>query len=145
MEASTRKVDAAIAANDYGSLTVIFSTSGMSDLGQGEQRALCGYLVKKAVTTPNFLPAAFATPLMSVLSTSLSNLPTVVEHAADSTLRQMLFDYLVNEEGDYSGAATILGGMRMESESNSPYYKSPADTCDGKHDFLCLSMFVLVE
>jgi len=130
MEASTRKVDAAIAANDIGSLTVVFSPSGMSDLGQGEQRALCGYLVKKAVTTPNFLPAAFATPLMAVLSTCLSNLPTVVEHAADSTLRQMLFDYLVNKDGDYSGAARILGGMRMESEAGSPYYKSPADTCD---------------
>lgn len=137
METSTRKVDAAIAANDIGGLTVIFSHSGMSSLGQGEQRALCGYLVKKAVVTPNFLPAAFETPLMDVLSNCLSNLPTVVEHAADSTLRQMLFEYLVEKQDDYSGAARILGGMRMESDANSPYYKSPADTCDGKGCVLC--------
>ena len=135
MESLTRKVDAAIASNDDASLSEIFSPTGMTSLGQGEQRALCGYLVKKAVTTPNFLPKAFQT-LKPVLTSCLGNLPMTVDNAADSTLRLMLFDYLVNEESDYSTAARLLGGMRMESEPNSIYFKTPAETCDGK--FACM-------
>ena len=51
---------------------------------------------------------------MHVMSMALSNLPSVVENAADNKLRQMLFDYKVNEDEDYSGAARILADMRME-------------------------------
>ena len=131
MDLFTRKVDAAIASNDEVTLSQIFSPSGMTPLGQGEQRALCGYLVKKAVTTPNFLPAAFKN-LTPIFTSCLSNLPMVVDHAADSTLRIIMFDYLVNEESAYSAAARILGGMRMDSDPNSTYYKTPAETCDGK-------------
>eukprot|EP00541_Cyclophora_tenuis_P000962 CAMPEP_0116547530 /NCGR_PEP_ID=MMETSP0397-20121206/3830_1 /TAXON_ID=216820 /ORGANISM="Cyclophora tenuis, Strain ECT3854" /LENGTH=301 /DNA_ID=CAMNT_0004072075 /DNA_START=203 /DNA_END=1108 /DNA_ORIENTATION=+ len=42
----------------------------------------------------------------------------------------MLFDYKVNKEEDYAGAARILGGMRMEDVVGSPYYKTRADMCD---------------
>lgn len=132
METYTRNVDTAIAAGDEAGLAGIFSPSSMAVLGQGEQRALCGYLVKKAVLTPNFLPAAFSGSLMPILQECLSNLPTVVENAADSKLRHTMFDFLVTEQDDYSGAARILGSMRMEVDANSPYYKSPADTCDGE-------------
>ena len=136
MEFFTRKVDAAIASNDEAALCQIFSPTGMTSLGQGEQRALCGYLVKKAVTTPHFLPMAFKN-LIPVFTSCLSNLPLVVDNAADSTLRIMMFDYLVSEESAYSAAARILGGMRMDSDPNSTYYKSPAETCDGTLYLLC--------
>lgn len=139
MEFFTRKVDAAIASNDEAALCQIFSATGMTSLGQGEQRALCGYLVKKAVTTPHFLPMAFKN-LIPVFTSCLSNLPLVVDNAADSTLRIMMFDYLVSEESAYSAAARILGGMRMDSDPNSTYYKSPAETCDGRSYLLCSSI-----
>jgi len=54
-----------------------------------------------------------------------------VEGAADNTLRQLLFDYKVNEEDDYSTAASILSGVRMEStDESSVYYMSPLERCD---------------
>lgn len=124
-----RKVDEAVASNDYATLCMIFTPTGMSTLGQGEQRALCGYLVKKAVTSPEFLCTGFDS-LTPVLTSCLGNLPMVVDNAADSTLRALMFDYFVNEKGEYSSAARILGGMRMESEPNSIYYKTPAQMCD---------------
>jgi hypothetical protein len=47
----------------------------------------------------------------------------------------LMFDYFVNEKGEYSEAARILVGMRMESEPNSIYYKTPAEMCDGTSYF----------
>ena len=134
METFIRKVDEAVASNDCATLCMIFSSTGLSSLGQGEQRTLCGYLVKKAVTSPEFLSVAFDN-LTEVLTSCLGNLPMTVDNAADSTLRTLMFDYLVNEKGDYSSAARILVGMRMESETNSIYYKSPAEMCDGTFYF----------
>jgi hypothetical protein len=146
MDALMRKVDEAVASNDYATLCMIFTPTGMSTLGQGEQRALCGYLVKKAVTSPEFLCTGFDS-LTPVLTSCLGNLPMVVDNAADSTLRALMFDYFVNEKGEYSSAARILGGMRMESEPNSIYYKTPAQMCDGKLCFkvmLNASYFIII-
>jgi hypothetical protein len=134
MDAFIRKVDEAVASNDYATLCLIFSPTGMSTLGQGEQRAVCGYLVKKAVTSPEFLCTGFDS-LTPILTSCLGNLPMVVDNAADSTLRSLMFDYFVNEKGEYSSAARILGGMRMDSEPNSIYYKTPAQMCDGTFCF----------
>lgn len=54
-----------------------------------------------------------------------------MEGAADNTLRQLLFDYKVNEEDDYSTAARILSGVRMEAtDESSVYYMSPLERCD---------------
>jgi hypothetical protein len=131
MESLTRLIDSAIASKDDSGLNQIFSPSGgFGSLGQGEQRALCGYFIKKAVLTANYLPAAFATQ-MNLFLQCLNNLPTVVEQAADSNLRFLLFDYLV-EQQDYTGGARILAGMRLETDPTSVYYKSAADTCDGE-------------
>ena len=134
METFIRKVDEAVASNDCATLCMIFSPNGMSSLGQGEQRTLCGYLVKKAVSSPEFLRVAFDN-LTPVLTSCLGNLPMMVDNAADSTLRALMFDYFVNEKGEYSEAARILVGMRMESEPNSIYYKTPAEMCDGTSYF----------
>jgi hypothetical protein len=133
MDNLTRSLDSAIGSNDYNALAGIFQARSMQTLGQGEQRSLAGYFVRAAVASGTFLPAAFASPeVMHVVATSLGNLPSAVESAADNKLRQMLFDYKVNEEEDYSGAARVLAGMRMEDVEGSTYYMTAADRCDGK-------------
>lgn len=54
-----------------------------------------------------------------------------MEGAADNILRQRIFDYKVNEEEDYSTAARILSGLRMEANDvSSVYYMSPIERCD---------------
>ena len=73
---------------------------------------------------------------MTVINTTLNHLPPHgVDNAADNTLRNLLFDYLLNEEEDYSGAARILSGVRMDGDgeeegSMSVYYMPPIDRCD---------------
>mmetsp|Transcript_9382 Transcript_9382/g.14483 ORF Transcript_9382/g.14483 Transcript_9382/m.14483 type:complete len:390 (-) Transcript_9382:184-1353(-) len=131
MESYQNRVDEAVLSNDWNTLSSIFGAGGNLSLGQGEQRALCGHFIKRAIENDGFLPGAFDAPgMMNIFSTCLANLPTVVENASDSILRQQLFDHLVNQKDEYSGAARILGGMRMETDSNSVYYKDPAERCD---------------
>lgn len=133
MESYQNRLDEAVLSNDWNTLSSIFGAGGNLSLGQGEQRALCGHFIKRAVENDGFLPGAFDAPgMMNIFSTCLANLPTVVENASDSILRQQLFDHLVNQKDEYSGAARILGGMRMETDSNSVYYKDPAERCDGE-------------
>ena len=134
MESLARVVDAAIQKNDYASLGGVFSygPSSWQSLGQGEQRSLAAHLVKSAVGCPGFLPKAFeSAQMMQILLEALGNLPTTVEGAADNKLRQMIFDYKVNEENDYSAAARVLAGMRMEDDRGSVYFTDPAAKCDG--------------
>jgi hypothetical protein len=134
MDSLIRRIDSAIASSDDAKILEIFSSSlnpnCIGSLGPGEQRAVCGHLVTKAVTTPNYLPRAFGR-LTTVFSSCLSNLPAVIEQAADSELRLKMFEYLVHEKSEYSKAAHILGAMRMDSEPNSVYYRTPAEKCDG--------------
>ena len=54
---------------------------------------------------------------------------TGVELAADNKLRELIFDYKINEESDFSVAARILGGKRMED--SGVYSTTPAEKCDG--------------
>jgi len=68
--------------------------------------------------------------MLNVMSVALGHLPSTVENAADSKLRQMLFEYKVNEDEDFSGAARILGNIRMDDIDGSVYYVSPAEKCD---------------
>ena len=68
---------------------------------------------------------------MDVITTTLAHLPPTVDNAADNTLRQKIFDFKVNEEEDYSTAARILAGLRMEGEDESSvYYLPPIERCD---------------
>lgn len=61
---------------------------------------------------------------------TLNHLPPSVENAADNILRQKLFDFKVNEEEDYSTAARILSGLKMEENEESIYYMPAIDRCD---------------
>ena len=137
METFIRKIDTAVRSVDYGSLSDVFSfgPSSWQSLGQGEQRSLASYLIKTVVRSPSFLPKAFASSqMLNVFLECLKHLPaTPVEDAADNQLRQMIFEYYVNEEGDYSAAASVLSGMRMDGEKGSVYYFAAADKCDGKY------------
>ena len=134
MEGFIQTINQAVPSHNYAAIAAIFSVgpSSWQSIGQGEQRSLAAHLIKTAVTTPGFLPQAFASgQMMHVLMETLTHLPTTVDGAADNKLRQMLFDYKVNEEGEYSAAARILAGMRMEDDTASVYYTNPAEKCDG--------------
>jgi COP9 signalosome complex subunit 4 len=133
MDQFSQTIESAIASNDYTSLARVFGHGPQSfqSMGQGEQRSLAAFFLKTAVNSKTFLPAAFSSAqAMGAFEVALPQLPATVENAADSKLRQMMFDYKVNEEEDYSGAARILGGMRMETTPESVYYLSPAEMCD---------------
>lgn len=133
MDSFTRTIDASIQSNDYTSLATVFSfgPSSWQSVGQGEQRSLAAHFIKSAIAAPGFLPNAFTSgQMMNVMLEALNHLPTTVEGAADNKLRQMIFEYKVNEEGDYSAAAKVLAGMRMEDNEESVYYTKPEDKCD---------------
>jgi hypothetical protein len=136
MERFIGLIDSSVQSVDYGTLASVFSfgPSSWQSLGQGEQRSLASYMIKTAVGSPSFLPKAFgSTQMMNVFLETLKHLPaSPVEGGADNQLRQMIFDYYVNEEGDYSAAANVLSGMRMDGEQGSVYYFNAAEKCDGK-------------
>lgn len=129
-----QKVDLAIQTSNYATLAAVFSPYGATSwqtLGQGEQRTLAAFLVKRAVATPDFLPKAFESEeAMQAMTVALGHLPPTVENAADNSLREKMFEYKVNEEEDYRGAAGVLAGLRMEDVDTSVYYMSPAERCD---------------
>lgn len=134
MEGFAQTIDQSIKNNDFGEISSIFSfgPSSWQSIGQGEQRSLAAHFIKAAVNAPGFLPNAFSSgQMLNVFMEALGHLPTTVEGAADNKLRQLLFDYKVNEEGEYAAAARILAGMRMEDDPNSVYYTKPAEKCDG--------------
>ncbi|OEU09570.1 hypothetical protein FRACYDRAFT_271387 [Fragilariopsis cylindrus CCMP1102] len=69
--------------------------------------------------------------MMNVFLETLKHLPTTpVDGAADNKVRQQIFEYNINEQGDYSAAAAVLSGMRMDDDKGSVYYFSAADKCD---------------
>eukprot|EP00566_Odontella_aurita_P011855 CAMPEP_0113579290 /NCGR_PEP_ID=MMETSP0015_2-20120614/29990_1 /TAXON_ID=2838 /ORGANISM="Odontella" /LENGTH=389 /DNA_ID=CAMNT_0000483261 /DNA_START=182 /DNA_END=1348 /DNA_ORIENTATION=+ /assembly_acc=CAM_ASM_000160 len=129
-----QKVDLAVHTSNYATLSSVFSAYGENSwqtLGQGEQRTLAAMFVKRAVSSSDFLPKAFGSEeAMRAMTVALGHLPPTVENAADNTLRQMMFEFKVNDEEDYRGAAGVLAGLRMEDVDGSVYYMSPADRCD---------------
>uniref|UniRef100_A0A7S4HJ03 Uncharacterized protein n=1 Tax=Odontella aurita TaxID=265563 RepID=A0A7S4HJ03_9STRA len=131
-----QKVDLAVHTSNYATLSSVFSAYGENSwqtLGQGEQRTLAAMFVKRAVSSSDFLPKAFGSEeAMRAMTVALGHLPPTVENAADNTLRQMMFEFKVNDEEDYRGAAGVLAGLRMEDVDGSVYYMSPADRCDGE-------------
>ena len=135
METFIGLIDNAVQSVDYESLANVFSfgPSSWQSLGQGEQRSLASYLIKTAIGSTSFLPKAFVcSQMMNVFLETLKHLPaTPVEGAADNRLRQMMFEYYVNE-GDYSAAASVLSGMRMDGDEDSVYHFSADKKCDGK-------------
>mgnify|MGYP000470232396 CR=1 FL=1 len=136
MDALIRTIDTAIAKNDYSSLIGVFSDvngpAAWHSVGQGEQRSVAAHFISAAMSAPSFLPNALAdSEMQDVMVVALGHLPSTVPNGADNSLRQQLFDYKVNKEGDYAGAARILGGMRMEDDATSVYNMSPDQRCDG--------------
>ena len=136
MDEFVQKINACVQNQNYHGLQMVFAggPSSWQSLGQGEQRSLSAHFIHTAVSSPTFLSQGMSNgAMMDVFLTALGHLPTTpVENGADNKLRQMIFDYKVNEDGDYSAAARVLSGMRMEDDSNSVYYFDPADKCDGK-------------
>lgn len=134
MDALTQRIDAAISQSDYKTLSAVFGSYGSfswQSLGQGEQRTLASHFIRAAVAASSFLPAAFGShDAMAAMEAALGCLPPVVDGAADSVLRRMLFEYKVNEEDDYTGAARVLSGMRMEDSEGGVYFVGAADKCD---------------
>ena len=138
MDSLPATIDTAIRNNDYGTLSMVFSSYGASSwqsLGQGEQRSLAAHFVKSAVAASGtFLPKAFGSAeMMRVMTEALGHLPSTVEGAADNKLRQLIFEYKVNEESDYAVAARILAGMRMEDDEDHVYYTKLNDVVHPVH------------
>mmetsp|Transcript_33720 Transcript_33720/g.61972 ORF Transcript_33720/g.61972 Transcript_33720/m.61972 type:complete len:247 (-) Transcript_33720:256-996(-) len=131
MESLTQSVATAIQSSDYARLSDIFASQWQS-LGQGEQRTLASHFIKTAIASPSFFPDAFrSSQIMTVITTTLNHLPPTVENAADNTLRQKIFDFKLNDEEDYSTAARMLAGLRMEeNDEGSVYYMPPIERCD---------------
>lgn len=135
MDNLTRKVQTAIQQNDFATLMAVFTGFGpdsWQNVGQGEQRSLASDFICQAVSNPSFLEQAVANAEMEdALLQALNHLPATVPNAADNKLRQALFHAKVsNEDADYSGAARILAGMRMEDETSSVYYTSKVQKAD---------------
>jgi len=141
MESLAQAVTTAIQTSNYSSLSTIFSPDPTTtppssetwhSLGQGERRQLSSHFIQTSTASPTFYPQAFHSPqIMTVISTTLAHLPPAVEGAADSVLRQRIFDFQVNEREDYATAAKFLSGMRMEDrEESSVYYMDAIDRCD---------------
>ena len=143
MDSLTQAIDNAVMSKDYTSLCNLFSdfasssTLSWQSVGQGEQRSLSAYFIQKATSTSGFLPDAFRhAAMMQVMTKALGHLPTTVDKAADNTLRQQMFEYLINNgdsnggEPDYVEAARILSGMRMEEDTESVYYMTEAARTD---------------
>lgn len=133
MDRFPQAIDSAVQAKDYQTLSQIFSfgPDSWQAVGQGEQRSLAAHFIKSAVTSPGFLPTSFSSKsMMHVMLETLSHLPSTVDGAADNKLRQKIFDYKVNEDGDYSAAARVLAGIRMEDNQESVYYMKPEEKCD---------------
>ncbi|CAB9513371.1 signalosome complex subunit 4 [Seminavis robusta] len=135
MDALSRTIDAAVQKHDYPALIGVFTDSNgpakWHNVGQGEQRSVAAHFIQTAVASGTFFPRAFDNAdVVQVVIIALGHLPSTVPNAADNKLRHMLFDYKVNTEGDYAGAARILGGTRMEDDPTSVYHTSPAEKCD---------------
>mmetsp|Transcript_20834 Transcript_20834/g.45151 ORF Transcript_20834/g.45151 Transcript_20834/m.45151 type:complete len:408 (-) Transcript_20834:180-1403(-) len=141
MDRLTQVINTAVPAKDYGTLSRVFSDhfgspDSWQSVGQGEQRSLAAHFIVRATSEPGFLPAAFSSAeMMRVMTSVLGHLPATVDNAADNQLRQLLFDYLISgqdgNDPDFSGAARVLAGMRMEADdTNNVYYMSAANRTD---------------
>lgn len=135
MDDLTGKIQSATQANDFATLSAIFTGFGpgsWQSVGQGEQRSLASDFICQAVSNASFLEQAVKNPEMEdAFLQALSHLPATVPNAADSELRQALFDAKVGtEDPDYSGAARILAGMRMEDDVSSVYFMSKVEKAD---------------
>lgn len=135
MDNLTRKIQSATQANDFATLSAVFTEFGPNSwqsVGQGEQRSLASDFICQAVSNPSFLEQAVNSPEMEqTFLQVLGHLPATVPNAADNKLRQALFDAKVStEDPDYSGAARILAGMRMEDDVSSVYFTSKVEKAD---------------
>jgi COP9 signalosome complex subunit 4 len=132
LQSLIQTINSNIQNQDYDSIRSIFSSFGgqqrRGSVGQGEQRSLSAHFIHVAVASPSFLPDAFD-HIEDVIIKALGHLPVTVENAADNALRQKLFDYKINHptNADYAGAARVLAELRMEDDSSSVYYITPAD------------------
>jgi COP9 signalosome complex subunit 4 len=133
MENVVRAIDSAVESNELATIQSIFSQSGGSSVaswlsvGQGEQRSIAAHFIVTVVNHPNFMESSMSS-LMDTYMTVLGHLPATVENAADNTLRQALFQYMVSQMEDYTGAARILSGMRMQDQG--VYQMTPAEKTD---------------
>lgn len=136
MDALSGTIESAVASKDYAALHSVFISNGGAasawlSVGQGEQRSLAAHFLAWAVAASGFLKSSLngssSSLMMQVYMNALGHLPASVENAADNTVRQALFDHMVSLE-DYSGAAQILSGMRMEDSGT--YVMTAAEKTD---------------
>jgi len=127
----SQSIASAVGSSDYAALNNIFTFQWLK-FGQGEQRTIAAQFIVSSIASPTFYPAAFKHEqiMENVIPIVLKHLPPMVENAADNILRTKIFDFKVNEEADYSCAARVLEGIRMEDTPSSVYYMTPIDRVD---------------
>jgi COP9 signalosome complex subunit 4 len=130
MEALFSTIDTAVATKDFPTLQNVFSDSPNSwmSVGQGEQRSVAAHFIVKAVEHDLLSSDAEITELLDCFTSALGHLPATVEHAADNTVRQRLFAYLVQTHQDYTAAARVLCGTRIED--SGVYHMTAAEKTD---------------
>lgn len=120
-----------IKSKNFSNLSYIFS-QGWQGIGSGEQRALSSEFIRTLVH--NNEQSVLSSILesydgMSAVEAALSHGPTTIDGGADNVLRNLVFEFKVGQE-DYSGAARVLAGLKLEDEKGSVYYATPAEKCD---------------
>lgn len=149
MENLIHIIDAAVASKDIAAIQSVFrgsittnsntsmhqsstSTASWLALGQGEQRSLAAYFIVAAVKNSSFLESSMG-DLLDTYTKVLQHLPATVENAADNTLRNALFQYMVSVQEDYAGAAKVLSSIRMNAindNTDGVYQMTPAEKAD---------------
>jgi len=131
MQAIQQSIQEAVASKDMSSLASILDDS-WSSLGQGDQKTLASETIQSFVADASLIPEISQAPeIDQVMNVLLHNLPPKVPDAADSTLRQRLYDALTtSSDPDYTGAARYLSGMRMSDDPESIYYVAPVQKAE---------------
>lgn len=112
------QVTQAVNTLNLTALKGIFGPTGSwHSLGQGQQRSLSAHFLVLAMSHSEFTNKMEITEqlLDDVYLECLKTLPALVEHGADNTLRNLLFDYY-SHHGQYRAAAQILATTRIQDD-----------------------------
>lgn len=131
MDSLKNDVINAIKTKNCSNLSYIFS-QGWQGLGSGEQRQLSAEFIRSLINNND--ESLVTTILesydgMNAVEAALSHGPSTIDGGADNILRNLVFEFKVGQE-DFSGAARVLAGLKLEDEQGSVYYASAAEKCD---------------
>jgi len=129
MESLLIEVNESVKSKNFNRLLHVFETK-WHVLGSGEKRTLSSHFVCLLVQNRDILKEALqCDEAMQAILAALSHGPSTIDGGADNILRNLVFDHKVQQE-DYTGAARVLAGLKLDDEPSSVYYASPAEKCN---------------